>query len=210
MIEAQPDEYQAPEPLPQAQPQATEDRAEKKRRAERERYARNKAAQGKGRAPKAQPQPQPQAQPQPQPESVELPGDHGAQSMKLSKREAQALLAQVFSLPASMLEPQIFGCQLIPGKVAHVKITGDLSIPVDIPEHLETTRKAAIEGLAVLLDGTELDPRWVAAGMVAVHSLNVSVLYYQLSQLQKRERAAAAGAGAGFPETEQPTESGAA
>jgi len=206
MSEPAADEYQAPDlqpptgSAPKPRVKKTEaEKAEDKRRRERERYQRSKGQQ----APQASQQPQQQA-PAPEPESVELPGDHGPQSMKLSKREAQALLAQVFSLPASMLEPQIFGCQLIPGKVAHVKITGDLSIPVDIPEHLETTRKAAIEGLAVLLDGTELDPRWVAAGMVAVHSLNVGVLYYQLSQMQQRERRAAAAAAAAEPDAVSP------
>ncbi len=207
MNEPAADEYQAPDlqpptgsaPKPRAKKTEAE-KAEDKRRRERERYQRSKGQQ----APQASQQPQQQAQPQAQPESVELPGDHGPQSMKLSKREAQALLAQVFSLPASMLEPQLFGCQLIPGKVAHIKITGDLEIPVDIPEHLETTRKAAIEGLAVLLDGTELDPRWVAAGMVAVHSLNVGVLYYQLSQMQQRERRAAAAAAAAEPDAVSP------
>ena len=204
MSEPAADEYTAPAaPAPEAAPKASRakkteaEKAEDKRRRERERYQRTKAQQ----------QPQQQAQPQapaPEPESVDLPGDHGAQSMKLTKREAQALLAQVFSLPASMLEPQLFGCQLIPGKVAQVKILGDLVMPVDIPEHLETTRKAAIEGLAVLLDGTELDPRWVAAGMVAVHSINVGVLYYQISQLQQRERRAAAAAAAAEPEAANP------
>jgi hypothetical protein len=204
MNEPAADEYTAPAaPAPEAAPKASRakkteaEKAEDKRRRERERYQRSKAQQ----------QPQQQAQPQapaPEPESVDLPGDHGAQSMKLTKREAQALLAQVFSLPASMLEPQLFGCQLIPGRVAQVKIIGDLVMPVDIPEHLETTRKAAIEGLAVLLDGTELDPRWVAAGMVAVHSINVGVLYYQISQLQQRERRAAAAAAAAEPEATNP------
>jgi hypothetical protein len=204
MSEPAADEYTAPAaPAPEAAPKASRakktdaEKAEDKRRRERERYQRSKAQQ----------QPQQQAQPQapaPEPESVDLPGDHGAQSMKLTKREAQALLAQVFSLPASMLEPQLFGCQLIPGKVAQVKIIGDLVMPVDIPEHLETTRKAAIEGLAVLLDGTELDPRWVAAGMVAVHSINVGVLYYQISQMQQRERRATAAAAAAEPDAPAP------
>ena len=204
MSEPAADEYTAPAaPAPEAAPKASRakktdaEKAEDKRRRERERYQRSKAQQQP-----QQPQ-QPQA-PAPEPESVDLPGDHGAQSMKLTKREAQALLAQVFSLPASMLEPQLFGCQLIPGRVAQVKILGDLVMPVDIPEHLETTRKAAIEGLAVLLDGTELDPRWVAAGMVAVHSINVGVLYYQISQLQQRERRAAAAAAAAEPEAANP------
>ena len=201
MSEPAADEYTAPAaPAPEAaqkKPKKTEaEKAEDKRRRERERYQRTKAQQ--------QPQQPQQQAPAPEPESVDLPGDHGAQSMKLTKREAQALLAQVFSLPASMLEPQLFGCQLIPGKVAQVKILGDLVMPVDIPEHLETTRKAAIEGLAVLLDGTELDPRWVAAGMVAVHSLNVGVLYYQISQLQQRERRAAAAAAAAEPDAAAP------
>ena len=72
-----------------------------------------------------------------------------------------------------------------------------------IPEHLETTKKAAIEGLAVLVDGVELDPRWVAAGMVAVHALNVGMLYYQLSQTieaaRKEARAEAERAEYGEP-----------
>lgn len=205
MTEPAADEYTAPAaPAPEAAPKASRakktdaEKAEDKRRRERERYQRSKAQQ------QAQPQPQAQQSPAPEPESVDLPGDHGSASMKLTKREAQALLAQVFSLPASMLEPQLFGCQLIPGRVAQVKIIGDLVMPVDIPEHLETTRKAAIEGLAVLLDGTELDPRWVAAGMVAVHSLNVGVLYYQISQMQQRERRAAAAAAAAEPDAAAP------
>lgn len=206
MSEPVADEYTAPAaPAPEAAPKPSRakktdaEKAEDKRRRERERYQRSKAQQ------QAQAQPQAQQQaPAPEPESVDLPGDHGPASMKLTKREAQALLAQVFSLPASMLEPQLFGCQLIPGRVAQVKIIGDLVMPVDIPEHLETTRKAAIEGLAVLLDGTELDPRWVAAGMVAVHSINVGVLYYQISQLQQRERRAAAAAAAAEPDAAAP------
>jgi hypothetical protein len=108
--------------------------------------------------------------------------------MKLSKREAQALFAQVFSLPASMLEPQLFGCVLVPGEVARLRVTADRSLEIAIPEHLETTKKAAIEGLSVLAEGVEIDPRWVAAGMVAVHALNVGMLYYQLSQLLEAER----------------------
>jgi len=111
--------------------------------------------------------------------------------MKLTKREAQALLAQVFSLPASMLEPQMFGCVLVPGQVARLRVSAERSLEVSIPEHLETTKKAAIEGLSVLVDGVEIDPRWVAAGMVAVHTLNVGMLYYQLSQLLEAERKAA-------------------
>jgi hypothetical protein len=120
--------------------------------------------------------------------AAEVPADPGAGSMKLTKREAQAMLAQVFSLPAAMLEPQIFGCLLVPGKVATVKCTESTSIEVAIPEHLETTRKAAIEGLAILLDGQEIDPRYVAAGMVAVHAISVGAVYWQIADQMAKVR----------------------
>ena len=129
----------------------------------------------------------------PQTFAAEVPADPGAGSMKLTKREAQAMLAQVFSLPAAMLEPQIFGCLLVPGKVATVKCTESTSIEVAIPEHLETTRKAAIEGLAILLDGQEIDPRYVAAGMVAVHAISVGAVYWQIADQMKKVRAEEAG-----------------
>ena len=130
----------------------------------------------------------------PQTFAAEVPADPGGMgSMKLTKREAQAMLAQVFSLPAAMLEPQIFGCLLIPGKVATVKCTESTSIEVAIPEHLETTRKAAIEGLAILLDGQEIDPRYVAAGMVAVHAISVGAVYWQIADQMKKVRAEEAG-----------------
>jgi hypothetical protein len=127
--------------------------------------------------------------------SAEVPADPGAGSMKLTKREAQAMLAQVFSLPAAMLEPQIFGCLLVPGKVATVKCTESTSIEVAIPEHLETTRKAAIEGLAILLDGQEIDPRYVAAGMVAVHAISVGAVYWQIADQMAKIRKEEAGEG---------------
>lgn len=126
--------------------------------------------------------------------AAEVPADPGGMgSMKLSKREAQAMLAQVFSLPAAMLEPQIFGCLLIPGKIATVKCTETTSIEVAIPEHLETTKKAAIEGLAILLDGQEIDPRYVAAGMVAVHAISVGAVYWQIADQMKKIRKEEAG-----------------
>jgi hypothetical protein len=123
----------------------------------------------------------------------DVPGDPGPGSMKLTKREAEAMLAQVFSLPAAMLEPQIFGCLLIPGQIARVKCTEETSIEVAIPAHLEVTRKAAIQGLAVLLDGTEIDPRWVAAGMVAVHAVSVGAVYWQIADQMQKIRKEEAG-----------------
>ena len=199
--EAVADEYTAPEleepkPAPAGKRPKMTDEERKAKDRERKRKARPA-----GPATSA-PKPEPQPEPKPAPE-VELPGDPGPGSMKLTKREAQALLAQVFSLPASMLEPQIFGCVLTPGRVARLKVTADRELEVMIPEHLETTKKAAIEGLAVLVDGVELDPRWVAAGMVAVHALNVGMLYYQLSQTieaaRKEARAEAERAEYGEP-----------
>lgn len=123
----------------------------------------------------------------------DVPGHSGPGSMKLTKREAEAMLAQVFGLPAAMLEPQIFGCLLIPGQIARVKCTEETSIEVAIPAHLEVTRKAAIQGLAVLLDGTEIDPRWVAAGMVAVHAVSVGAVYWQIADQMQKVRKEEAG-----------------
>lgn len=130
---------------------------------------------------------------------VEVPGleasDGEARPMKLSKREAQELLDQVFSMPASMLEPAIFGCMLIPGRVATVKVDEEETFDVQIPEHLSVTRQGAIQGIAVLVDGVELDPRWVAAGMVAVHAASLGAVYWQIaSEIKKRRKAKEEGA----------------
>lgn len=200
--EAVADEYTAPEleaPAPAPAGKRPKMTDEERRAKDRERKRKARPA---GPAPSSAPKPEPKAEHKPAPE-VELPGDPGPGSMKLTKREAQALLAQVFSLPASMLEPQIFGCVLTPGRVARLKVTADRELEVMIPEHLDTTKKAAIEGLAVLVDGVEIDPRWLAAGMVAVHALNVGMLYYQLSQTieaaRKEARAEAERAEYGEP-----------
>lgn len=125
---------------------------------------------------------------------VEVPGleasDNEARPMKLTKREAQELLDQVFSMPASMLEPAIFGTMLIPGKVAVVRVDEEETFEVSIPEHLAVTRQGAIQGIAVLVDGVELDPRWVAAGMVAVHCASLGAVYWQIaSEIKKRRKA---------------------
>lgn len=130
---------------------------------------------------------------------VEVPGleasDNEARPMKLTKREAQELLDQVFSMPASMLEPAIFGTMLIPGKVATVRVDEEETFEVAIPEHLAVTRQGAIQGIAVLVDGVELDPRWVAAGMVAVHCASLGAVYWQIaSEIKKRRKAKEEGA----------------
>ena len=130
---------------------------------------------------------------------VEVPGleasDNEARPMKLTKREAQELLDQVFSMPASMLEPAIFGTMLIPGKVATVRVDEEETFEVSIPEHLAVTRQGAIQGIAVLVDGVELDPRWVAAGMVAVHCASLGAVYWQIaSEIKKRRKAKEEGA----------------
>jgi hypothetical protein len=202
MTEAELDSYRAPEPAPEPAP------GRRPKMSDEQRRAKDRERKRRGPAKAARPASGPTAAPEPGPEpkaapEVEIPGDPGPGSMKLTKKEAQALLAQVFSLPASMLEPQIFGCVLVPGRVARLKVTADRELEVMIPEHLETTKKAAIEGLSVLVDGVEIDPRWVAAGMVAVHALNVGMLYYQLTQTieaaRKEARAEAERAEYGEP-----------
>lgn len=214
VAEATPDEYTAPLPEPVAEEAPAPEEPPKKSgrprkepvdaaeaaRLERERERKRKAKE-KTKAAAAPSSPKERAQEAkaaaeeaPQTFAAEVPADPGGMgSMKLSKREAQAMLAQVFSLPAAMLEPQIFGCLLIPGKVATVKCTETTSIEVAIPEHLETTKKAAIEGLAILLDGQEIDPRYVAAGMVAVHAISVGAVYWQILDQVKKIRKEEAG-----------------
>jgi len=182
------EEPAAPAPAKGGRPRKTGG-DEAKRARDRERKARKKAeAAGTSASSAREAASEARAAAQEAPPIVEpdVPGDPGPGSMKLTKREAEAMLAQVFSLPAAMLEPQIFGCLLIPGQIAKVRCTEETSIEVAIPAHLETTRKAAIQGLAVLLDGTEIDPRWVAAGMVAVHAVSVGAVYWQIAdQIQK-------------------------
>lgn len=215
VAEAVPDAFTAPLPEPVAEEAPAPEEGKKSgrprkepadaaeaARLERER-ARKRKAKEKTKAAAAPSSPSPKERAQeakaaaeeaPQTFAAEVPADPGGMgSMKLSKREAQAMLAQVFSLPAAMLEPQIFGCLLIPGKVATVKCTETTSIEVAIPEHLETTRKAAIEGLAILLDGQEIDPRYVAAGMVAVHAISVGAVYWQIADQMKKIRKEEAG-----------------
>jgi len=194
------DAYTAPPPPERDAP--PEPAGKRPKMTDEERKAKDRERKRRGRPAGGAPRPAPTSsgssssastsKPEPEPApAVELPGDPGNGSMKLTKREAQALFAQVFSLPASMLEPQLFGCVLVPGEVARLRVSAERSLEVSIPEHLETTKKAAIEGLSVLAEGVEIDPRWVAAGMVAVHALNVGMLYYQLSQLLEAERKAA-------------------
>jgi hypothetical protein len=146
------------------------------------------------------------------PEPLRVPGAEagGGGSMKLSKREAEALMAQVFSLPATILEPQVFGCLLVPGEIARVIVTKDHAFELMIPKHLEVTRKAAIEGIGVLLDGVEVDPRWVAAGAVAIHAISLGSVYWQIHEqmqaIRRELKAAAARSKAGNegpPEAEQ-------
>jgi len=145
------------------------------------------------------------------PEPLKVPGaEAGGGSMKLSKREAEALMAQVFSLPATILEPQVFGCLLVPGEIARVIVTKDHAFDLMIPKHLEVTRKAAIEGIGVLLDGVEVDPRWVAAGAVAIHAISLGSVYWQIHEqmqaIRRELKAAAARSKAGNegpPEAEQ-------
>ena len=196
------DAYTAPPPPERDAPPEPAPAGKRPKMTDEERKAKDRERKRRGRPAGGAPRPAPTSsgssssastsKPEPEPApAVELPGDPGSASMKLTKREAQALLAQVFSLPASMLEPQMFGCVLVPGQVARLRVSAERSLEVSIPEHLETTKKAAIEGLSVLVDGVEIDPRWVAAGMVAVHTLNVGMLYYQLSQLLEAERKAA-------------------
>lgn len=215
VAEAVPDAFTAPLPEPVAEEAPAPEEGKKSgrprkepadaaeaARLERERE-RKKRAKEKSKAAAAPSSPSPKERAQeakaaaeeaPPTFAAEVPADPGGMgSMKLSKREAQAMLAQVFSLPAAMLEPQIFGCLLIPGKVATVKCTETTSIEVAIPEHLETTRKAAIEGLAILLDGQEIDPRYVAAGMVAVHAISVGAVYWQILDQVKKIRKEEAG-----------------
>jgi hypothetical protein len=195
------DAYTAPPP-PEREAPPPEPAGKRAKMTDEERKAKDRERKRRGRPAGGAPRPAPTSsgssssastsKPQPEPApAVELPGDPGSASMKLTKREAQALFAQVFSLPASMLEPQLFGCVLVPGEVARLRVSAERSLEIAIPEHLETTKKAAIEGLSVLAEGVEIDPRWVAAGMVAVHALNVGMLYYQLSQLLEAERKAA-------------------
>jgi hypothetical protein len=145
------------------------------------------------------------------PEPLKVPGaEAGGGSMKLSKRVAEALMAQVFSLPATILEPQVFGCLLVPGEIARVIVTKDHAFDLMIPKHLEVTRKAAIEGIGVLLDGVEVDPRWVAAGAVAIHAISLGSVYWQIHEqmqaIRRELKAAAARSKAGNegpPEAEQ-------
>lgn len=178
------------EPADAAEAARLERERERKKRAKEKTKAAAAASSPKERAQEAKAA----AEEAPPTFAAEVPADPGGMgSMKLSKREAQAMLAQVFSLPAAMLEPQIFGCLLIPGKVATVKCTETTSIEVAIPEHLETTKKAAIEGLAILLDGQEIDPRYVAAGMVAVHAISVGAVYWQILDQVKKVRKEEAG-----------------
>lgn len=205
--EAIPDAFTAPPPEEPAEEPAAPAPAkggrprktggdEAKRARDRERKARKKAeAAGASASSAREAASEARAAAQEAPPIVEpdVPGDPGPGSMKLTKREAEAMLAQVFSLPAAMLEPQIFGCLLIPGQIARVKCTEETSIEVAIPAHLETTRKAAIQGLAVLLDGTEIDPRWVAAGMVAVHAVSVGAVYWQIADQMAKVRKEEAG-----------------
>jgi len=90
---------------------------------------------------------------------------------------------------------------LVPGEVAHVRVTPDHVLNVEIPKHLETTRKAAIEGVGVLLDGVELDPRWVAAGAVTIHAISLGAVYWQIHEqmlaIRKELKAAQARSKAG-------------
>jgi hypothetical protein len=208
--EAVPDAFTAPPPEEPAEEPAAPAPAkggrprkvggdEAKRARDRERKAKKKAeaagasASSASSAREAASEARSAAQESPPVVEPDVPGDPGPGSMKLTKREAEAMLAQVFSLPAAMLEPQIFGCLLIPGQIARVKCTEETSIEVAIPAHLETTRKAAIQGLAVLLDGTEIDPRWVAAGMVAVHAVSVGAVYWQIADQMQKVRKEEAG-----------------
>lgn len=205
--EAVPDAFTAPPPEEPAEEPAAPAPAkggrprkvggdEAKRARDRERKAKKKAeAAGASASSASSAASEARAAAQEAPPVVEpdVPGDPGPGSMKLTKREAEAMLAQVFSLPAAMLEPQIFGCLLIPGQIARVKCTEETSIEVAIPAHLEVTRKAAIQGLAVLLDGTEIDPRWVAAGMVAVHAVSVGAVYWQIADQMAKIRKEEAG-----------------
>lgn len=193
VTEATLDEYQAPPPelpeLPEAPPKnkggrprkVSDDPAEAAR-LEKER-ARKQAAKARSVGPaQAAQAKQAAAETSAPPEAVRVPGTEQAGPMKLTKREAEALLGQVFSLPATIFEPQIFGCLIVPGEVARVKVTADHVLNVDIPKHLEVTRKAAIEGVSVLLDGVELDPRWVAAGAVAIHAFSLGAVYWQIHE----------------------------
>jgi hypothetical protein len=174
-------------------------------RLERERERKAKAA-GKAQVGEAK-----QAAEAAGPEPLKVPGaEAGGGSMKLSKREAEALMAQVFSLPATILEPQVFGCLLVPGEIARVIVTKDHAFDLMIPKHLEVTRKAAIEGIGVLLDGVEVDPRWVAAGAVAIHAISLGSVYWQIHEqmqaIRRELKAAAARSKAGNegpPEAEQ-------
>jgi hypothetical protein len=212
-LEAGLDEYQAPpaevfeasaDPPPKnkgGRPRKEPATPEEAARLERER-ARKQGAKAKatGTAQAAQAK-QAASETAAAPDSVRVPGTEQAGPMKLSKREAEALMGQVFSLPATIFEPQVFGCLLVPGEVAHVRVTPDHVLNVEIPKHLEVTRKAAIEGVGVLLDGVELDPRWVAAGAVTIHAISLGAVYWQIHEqmqaIRKELKAAQARSKAG-------------
>jgi len=222
-LEAGLDEYQAPpaevfeasaDPPPKnkgGRPRKEPATPEEAARLERER-ARKQGAKAKatGTAQAAQAK-QAASETAAAPDAVRIPGTEQSGPMKLSKREAEALMGQIFSLPATIFEPQIFGCLIVPGETARVKVTADHVLNVEIPKHLEVTRKAAIEGVSVLLDGVELDPRWVAAGAVTIHAISLGAVYWQIHEqmlaIRKELKAAQARSKAGNegpPAAEEP------